>query len=209
MNCTCFNGMEREKTTVSESNPIVESILTDLNEQADVSTPFADEYDYLVQLQRDKFDSDLDYGRRDAIYTQILRNYVGINKSKARWNKGYKLAFFIVIVLIMLALTGGPISVFIILALKSDITASEITLIAGCTVGMLSAIVVLPKIIAEHLFPMNEDEHMIEMVKNMQENDSKIRDTLEERHRRQHNDSGDPSMGQRKQTPDAKDKSNN
>lgn len=38
--------------------------------------------------------------------------------------------------------------------------------------------IVLPKIIAKHLFPTNEDEQMIELVKNMQVNDSNIRDAL-------------------------------
>ena len=76
----------------------------------------------------------------------------------------------------MFVLIVGPIVAFVVLAFKAEIGAPEISLIAGCTAGMLSSVIVLPKIIAEHLFPTNEDEHMIEMVKNMQMNDAKIRD---------------------------------
>ena len=39
-------------------------------------------------------------------------------------------------------------------------------------------IIVLPKIIAEHLFPVDEEQNMLEMVKKMQENDANIRDVL-------------------------------
>ena len=44
--------------------------------------------------------------------------------------------------------------------------------------GIISTLVVLPKIIAEHLFPANEESNMLEMVKNMQDNDSQIRNIL-------------------------------
>ena len=46
--------------------------------------------------------------------------------------------------------------------------------------GIISTLFILPKIIAEHLFPTNEESNMLEMVKNMQNNDSEIRNVLYE-----------------------------
>ncbi len=48
-------------------------------------------------------------------------------------------------------------------------------LVFGCVASTVSALIILPKIIAEHLFPKNEDENMIGLVKEMQKNDSEIR----------------------------------
>lgn len=44
--------------------------------------------------------------------------------------------------------------------------------------GIISALVILPKIIAQHLFPTDEERNMLKMVRNMQDNDSKIRNVL-------------------------------
>ena len=74
---------------------------------------------------------------------------------------------------------GGIVVVSLIalitIARKETTSLSDVAVVLSSMAGIISAIIILPKIIAEHLFPTNEDEHMIEMVKNMQVNDSKIR----------------------------------
>ena len=48
----------------------------------------------------------------------------------------------------------------------------------GSVAGMVSSLIIIPKIIAEHLFPVDEESNMLDMVKSMQENDSRIRKIL-------------------------------
>lgn len=63
----------------------------------------------------------------------------------------------------------------IIVAQKDDPGLYDLGTIIGSVAGIISSLVVLPKIIAEHLFPTDEDRNMNEILKSMQENDSAIR----------------------------------
>lgn len=116
-----------------------------------------------------------EYNRRDELYSDLLDHYIKVYKSKASWNKWYKLAFFVVAMVVFVGLIVGSGLVFWSVLKKEKPTYSDVAIIAGALASILTAILVLPKIIAEHLFPTNEDEHMIGMVKNMQVNDSNIR----------------------------------
>lgn len=115
------------------------------------------------------------YYQRDASYTKLLNDYIEVYREKTKWKKWYKLVFFSIAMLTFLGLIVGAMVLFIIIAGKEKSTVADIALIVGAVAGVLSAIIILPRIIAEHLFPTNEDEHMIDMVKNMQVNDSNIR----------------------------------
>ena len=66
----------------------------------------------------------------------------------------------------------------VIVALKDTVALTDMGVIFGAVSGILSAIIVIPKIIAEHLFLKDEDGNMIDMVKNMQQNDTGIRNWL-------------------------------
>jgi len=64
------------------------------------------------------------------------------------------------------------------ISLKTTVTSTDLGVIIGGFSGILSALLIIPKIIAEHLFPKDEDTNMIGMVKNMQLNDTGIRNLL-------------------------------
>ena len=115
------------------------------------------------------------YSRRNDLYGDILENYISINKEKSNANKLYKFGFFMISMIIFACLTIGPIVVFIIMACKDCPTDADFATILGCVAGIITSIIIIPKIIAKHLFPTDEDTRMIELVKNMQINDSKIR----------------------------------
>ena len=122
----------------------------------------------------------LQYEHRDLMYTSLLQEYIRVYTKKSSCNKKYKLAFFIIAMsAFSLIITVSLISL-VIVATKIDsanILSSALVAISSAS-GIISSIVVLPKIIAKHLFPTDEDKNMIDMVKNMQDNDSGIRDYL-------------------------------
>lgn len=114
------------------------------------------------------------YTERDKLYTALLRQYIENNAAKSQANAVYKCVFFLVVVSVFAVLTIAPAIMFCELA-QNGITTDDAIAILGSSIGIVSAIVVLPRIIAEHLFPTKEDENMIALVKSMQENDSNIR----------------------------------
>lgn len=118
------------------------------------------------------------YNIRDELYTLMLQQYLEEHKSKARHNKWYKGIFFFVTILILLVLVGAPMAAMILIAMKERIELADIALVISGLGGIITSIIVLPKIIAEHLFPTDEDQNMIELVKKMQDNDAEIRSSF-------------------------------
>lgn len=133
----------------------------------------------LVNASKKQDDEEPEFTKRDKLYTMLLVQYISSNKRKATWNTVYKCIFFCVTVFILLALIVAPIIITIIIVQKDKPNlVVDLAALASSLIGVISAIIVLPEIIAKHLFPTNEDEQMIELVKNMQVNDSNIRDAL-------------------------------
>lgn len=128
--------------------------------------------------QMKKKNNDPEYLKRNALYSSLLETYiVNYNKKASRKNK-YKFAFFIVTMLTFIAIILLSIITIVHMAKKDTTTIYDMSVVFGSVASFITAIVVLPKIIAEHLFPVNEDENMISLVKNMQLNDSEIRKKL-------------------------------
>lgn len=117
----------------------------------------------------------IEYSNRDKIYTQLLKHYKDTFQSKSKWNKWYKLSFFVLSMLVFVGIIVASVGAICFVALKQETSMSDVSVVVGSTAGIVSSIIVLPRIIAEHLFPTNEDANMNDMVKNMQVNDSKIR----------------------------------
>lgn len=116
-----------------------------------------------------------EYSKRDKLYTVLLEKFFENYGKKSSHNKCYKLFFFITIMLTFVTIVGFSVYFMAMVALKETSTYSDIPTIIGAVSGIISAIIVLPKIIAEYLFPVNEDGNMLQLVKNMQINDSDIR----------------------------------
>ena len=123
---------------------------------------------------------DTEYKVRNVLYSNILYAYIEEHKSKNDAKKCYKFVFFAITMITFLALIIAPIIIIFIVTTKASDSGidivSSIAAIIGSTTGIVSAVVVLPKIIAEHLFPTNEETHLIELIKNMQSNDSNTRE---------------------------------
>ncbi len=176
-----------EKNIDKIASQILEDIDDDFNDIEDDATDngtvaiIADQ-SLLVSSDKQYKEELAEYDKRDKLYTSLLGEYISSSRSKTAWNKVYKCIFFAATMLILIALVGFPIAITLIIVLKEQSNlAIDLSALACSVIGIISAIIILPKIIAQHLFPTNEDEHMIELVKNMQVNDSKIREALKEK----------------------------
>lgn len=130
----------------------------------------------------EKSEKDPEYEKRNELYTFLLSHYIDSYKKKSKHKSGYKIAFFIIIMLAFLCVIGGTVAAILIISGKETSTNSDLAAIIGGCATVFSALLVLPKVIAEHLFPPNDDANMIDMVKNMQLNDSGIRNMLHQPH---------------------------
>ncbi len=99
-----------------------------------------------------------------------------MKKSKSK--KNYKFWFFVVSLAAFGFIVLTAIVSIWIVTIRGNISLGDVGVVVSALTGMISAFIVIPKIIAEHLFPADEDANMIAMVKSMQENDAKIRTYL-------------------------------
>lgn len=158
---------------MAEYKSVVDQILADLSSSS--GQILAQDTALLNASSKESGEYGLQYERRDGLYADLLEAYIDVYNSKAAWNKWFKLAFFAISLLIFGGIVVVSLIVLITIARKNTTSLSDVAVALSSMAGIISAIIILPKIIAEHLFPTNEDEHMIEMVKNMQVNDSRIR----------------------------------
>lgn len=164
---------------MEQYNSIIKKIMeTPLSEITgkDFSTPLSSNRH---KLRSDKADFRSQYLDRDVQYTELLSKYIDLYERKAKRNEKYKLSFFIITMSMFVLLIAVPFVLFFIIACKESASVSDAVMVFGGIAGIVSAVIVLPKIIAEHLFPANEDENMIGMVQHMQLNDSKIREMFD------------------------------
>lgn len=129
----------------------------------------------LKTVEKERRDQDPEYVRRNQLYSELLAQYIGEYHVKDTWKKWYRVIFFGVTMVSFIGIIVCSLIVLFLAARKAQPSAADLGAILGSVAGILSAILVLPKIIAEHLFPKDEDSNMISMVKNMQLNDSAIR----------------------------------
>ncbi len=123
-------------------------------------------------------EQDEQYENRNKLYTQLLGIYIDNYKHKEKTKGIYKLIFYIVTLLLFVGIIGCGLYGIIILSVKGDGNLANVGIAIVNIAGIISSLIIIPKIIAEHLFPTNEESNMLEMVKNMQNNDTSIRNIL-------------------------------
>lgn len=123
-------------------------------------------------------EQDEEYDKRNRLYTNLLDSYISIYAKKEQAKSKYKAAFFIVIILLFVGIVVCGLIGLMFLSIEGDGNLANVGIAIANIAGIISSLVVLPKIIAEHLFPVDEESNMIGMVKNMQENDANIRNII-------------------------------
>lgn len=119
--------------------------------------------------------TDPGYAVRNDMYSALLEMYVHKYDKKEKGKRIYKLVFFVVIMLIFVAVIGLCSFVAVYTIIKNEgITVADAGALIGSVAGIISTIIIIPKIIAEYLFPLNEESNMIDLVKSMQLNDANI-----------------------------------
>lgn len=119
-----------------------------------------------------------EYNKRNKLYTELLGNYIARYSKKEAAKAIYKGIFFGVIMFMFVAIVVCGSVGLLLLSMYGDGTMANVGIAIANIAGIISSLIILPKIIAEHLFPVNEESNMIGMVRNMQENDANIRNVI-------------------------------
>lgn len=160
-------------------NEKYEEILEQFNRESSFTRPIeATDRTIYSAIRNQSRDNDPEYDRRNRLYTVLLNHYILSYRINNRHKRRYKLLFFIIINLLFAVIVLGSVVGIVMVAKKQSVALADLGVVLGAASGILSAIIVIPKIIAQHLFPKDEDANMIDMVKNMQQNDTGIRNWL-------------------------------
>ncbi len=113
--------------------------------------------------------------RRSRTYSNYLNEYINHFKEKSKQQRGMKIAFFVVILVLLAAVVCGSIAVFIVVATKKDVSVADIATLISATGGLISAFIILPKVIAINLFPQKEEDITADLFEKMFDHDMQLR----------------------------------
>ena len=121
--------------------------------------------------------------KQDAQFTQIVEAFKSYYQKKSADNHTYKKIFFYLTMLILLVIAAGFVAVCVCLvwAAKWQIAVP----IAGAgAAAIVTALLKLPEIIATHLFPLKEDQVIVDLVKALKDTDNPARTAYRQKTRR-------------------------
>lgn len=113
--------------------------------------------------------------RHTKIYTEYLETYVNDYKKKISAQITMKWIFFIIVLLLLTSMIIGSIIVICNISKKPLINPSDVATVITAIVGAVSAFLILPKVIAENLFPSKEEDKTAQIFEKMFEHDINLR----------------------------------
>lgn len=106
----------------------------------------------------------LESERRDIFYSALVKDIVQNNRTSQK----YKLVFFVMICAAFIAICIVGSIVILRVSNAHDISYADMGVAITGFAGVISAIVVLPKIIAKHLFPENSETARFSFIRDNQ-----------------------------------------
>lgn len=103
-------------------------------------------------------------GQREYQYLLALREYNDHRRKSNKMRRVHQWVFFWVITAVLLTVIGGA-GTIVFIVVKRGIDVEGLGVIATAVAAMIGAIIVLPKIIAENLFPLGGNNTESELLK--------------------------------------------
>ena len=121
------------------------------------------------------------YFDMDQLFQKYLNIFVDNAESDASIKKNLKIAFFIIVMIVLLVLVAMPFVVLLVVILnKIPISYSQFAIaVLSSTVEIITSLIVLPKIIAEYLFNKDEDKNKTDIIARMQKYNKNKRDRMQ------------------------------
>ena len=123
------------------------------SENCGVRAAFADAQDKATETDK-----------QNELFTQILAAYKEYYKTKNSGNLTYKKVFFYAILSMLGVIILAFAAAGIILAVRGAAWRDALPLLGGGTAAVLTSLIILPQIIATHLFPVKEDQVIVDLI---------------------------------------------
>jgi len=116
---------------------------------------------------------------REEHYTTLVGNSVTNINSSTIQRRRLKVAFFVSIIVAFLGIVVCSVAVPVLLMFKDSVTTSDVIVALGSSGSLIGSMIILPKIIADHLFPKEGEKHeeiLLQFIQQLKRNepDSKL-----------------------------------
>ena len=120
---------------------------------------------------------------RDIKYTVLLDKYVEQFPKDHDFYYCMKKSFFWVVLVTFVVLIFGSVALLIVAATRPNMELENVIIYAVSAMGsIISSIIVIPQIIAKHLFPEKRENEILDLIKTLISDDCEIRKANEERY---------------------------
>lgn len=109
-------------------------------------------------------EDDNDFKNRNKQYTELIKNYSQTFKERQDVKKDLKYKFFYIVMISYVMVLISSIGILIAVLC---VASNSIPLIIGSAGTLITSIIGIPTIIANNLFPKDEDSNIVEMTKEM------------------------------------------
>lgn len=113
--------------------------------------------------------------KHTEIYTDYLNTYVNEYKKKISSQVVMKWCFFVIIILLLITMIICGVVVICIISKKEFISTADVVTVITAIFGAISSFLILPKVIAENLFPSKEEDKTDQIFEKMFEHDINLR----------------------------------
>ena len=113
---------------------------------------------------------------RGKLFTTFIENFVGESKRRATQQRIFRIVFFCAVLLTFFTLNVLSVMVIYEVSLKIESSYTDAAAVAAALGTVISTLIILPKIIAVHLFPSTEQDKSIELFTKVLEEDRKMRE---------------------------------
>ena len=114
--------------------------------------------------------------KRNKSFSMFVDNFVDESGKKVVQQRVFRGVFFYVVLFVFFILNVVSICVIVIISVKELPIESSIAPVAAAFGTLLSSLIMLPKIIAKHLFPSKDQDKSIELFSKVLEEDRKMRE---------------------------------
>lgn len=112
---------------------------------------------------------------RNGTYSQFIFAYTVSSNKKTKHQSIMKIWFFVIILFLLVALVISTCAAIIIIAKKPSLNTEDVATIITAISGVVASFLVIPKVIANNLFPKTEDDKTAQIFGDMIKSDLELR----------------------------------
>ena len=111
------------------------------------------------------------YADRNNLYNRLLRNYIADQRMRLSRKQKYRCIFFAITMFLFMIIVVSGSACIVLSAKKINTSIADIGVALSGVSSILGVVIVLPNKIASYLFPPQEDQEVLNLIKQLQKSD--------------------------------------